>query len=98
MAGISPRRAREWHHQQAFQEYLAAQVDSLCQEVLAQVASLLPEAVRAFADALRTGEPVQRANTAARLIDVLLRLRADFNLARRIEALEQQIGGVEREP
>lgn len=91
LAGISPRRARAWHHQQAFQEFLSRQVDVVLQEVLSRIVALLPDATRAFADALKEGEPHQRASVAARLVDVLLRLRTDFDLAQRIERLENEI-------
>lgn len=97
LAKVAPSTARRWHREPAFQQALSEAVDLLFSGALAQLAGSLEEAVHALRQSLREGTPAQRAASAERLIGVLLKLRTDFDLSIRIERLEAQMGGDERE-
>lgn len=93
LAGVSPRTARDWHRQPAFRRALQQSVDSVLQDTLRQLVSLLPSAVKAYEDALRFPSTVKRLDAATQLVHTLLKLRADVDLASRIEEIEDRLGG-----
>lgn len=89
--GTTPRRARQWHHNPAFQQALSEAVDSLLRTALLELAGTLEDALSALRSALHDGTPAQRASAAERLISILLKLRTDFDLSTRIERLEKEV-------
>lgn len=96
-AGVAPSTARRWHHEPEFQRALSQAVDALLSAALASLAGMAQEAVQALREALREGTPAQRAAAAEKAISALLRLRTDYDLSTRLQALEAHLGGDERE-
>ena len=92
-AGVATSTIYRWHKQPEFQQAFSRAVDALIEEVYTQMASLMPDAVRAFQDGLHHQQASVRVLTAGKLVDTVLKLRVDVNLTERVEQLERQLLG-----